>query len=224
MASPAATLNRVVKIIPNRTAFLVCDVQERMWEIIPSFRGVVNTSAKMVRMAEILKVPVIVTEQTPNVFKPTVPEVIKQLSALSPELRHGPFLKTKFAMTIPEVMEALKEIQSVVLFGVESHICVLQTALGMLELGKDVHILADGVTSVNQEEVSIAIARMRQAGAQITTSESLLFQFLGDATDPRFRAFNKISKEEKERSIESLRTLLGGEQAVRLPTTSGAEL
>ncbi|KAG8865287.1 hypothetical protein FRB96_000177 [Tulasnella sp. 330] len=216
----ATSLHRVVKIIPNRTAFLVCDVQERLWELIPAFRAVVNTSVKMVRMAQVLKVPVIVTEQTPKVFKATVPEIVQRLSELSPNLKYGPFPKTKFGMTIPEVVDALKEIQSVVLFGVESHICVLQTALDMLELGKDVHVLADGVASVNQEEVGIAIARMRQAGAQITTSDSLLFQLLGDAADPKFRAYNAISKEERENSLESLQTLCGN----RLPSTNGSEL
>lgn len=53
------------------------------------------------------------------VFKATVPEILQRLSELSPDLKHGPFLKTKFAMTTPEVVEALKEVQSVVLFGVE---------------------------------------------------------------------------------------------------------
>jgi len=207
---------RATKIVPNATVFFVCDLQERMWDLIPNFRGVLNTGVKMIRMAEALQVPVVVTEHTPKVFKATEPEVLKHFSALSPNLRHGPFNKTRFAMTTPEVMQVLneKQIRSVVLFGVESHICVLQTALDLLEEKIDVHVLADGISSVNQEEVDVAIARMRQAGAQITTSESLLFQLLADASDSRFRVFNAIAKETKEQSLESLRTVLGSRQPV----------
>lgn len=106
-------------------------------------------------------------------------------------------------MALPEVEAILKEkdIQSVVLFGIEvgneevlrgpvrkadspprsqSHICVVQTALSLLASGKDVHVLADGVSSINAEEVPVALARMRQAGAQITTSESLLYELMGE--------------------------------------------
>lgn len=62
----------------------------------------------------------------------------------------------------------------------QSHVCVLQTALDLLERDIDVHILADGVSSCNHEEVGIALARLRESGAQITTSESALFQIMGE--------------------------------------------
>lgn len=108
-------------------------------------------------------------------------------------------------MALPEVEAILKEkdIQSVVLFGIEvglmnfwpliarlirrfqSHICVVQTALSLLASGTDVHVLADGVSSINAEEVPVALARMRQAGAQITTSESLLYELMGESNPPK---------------------------------------
>lgn len=97
-------------------------------------------------------------------------------------------------MATPEVQKILAErdIKSVILLGIEvsdivnleelnfmhfqSHVCVLQSALDLLSLGYDVHIIADGVSSCNKEEVPFALARMRQAGAQIITSESAAFQ------------------------------------------------
>ena len=64
----------------------------------------------------------------------------------------------------------------------QSHICVLQTALDLLERGYDVHVLADGVSSCNKEEVPVALSRMQQAGAQVTTSESILYQLMGESS------------------------------------------
>ncbi|KAG8969982.1 Isochorismatase domain-containing protein 1 [Tulasnella sp. 419] len=206
-----AAASRVIKIIPNRTAFFVCDIQERLRDTIANFPHVVSTSVKMVRMAGILQIPVVYTEQHPKVFKSTVPEIQSQIDELSTTLKHGPFAKTKFGMVIPEVENILaeKDIRSVVIFGVESHICVLQTALDLLESGRDVHVLADGVSSANSQEVNLALERMKQAGAQITTSESLLYQIMGDASGPTFKSFATILKEEKDATTEALKALFG---------------
>jgi Isochorismatase family len=110
-------------------------------------------------------------------------------------------------------------------WGMQSHVCVLQSTLDLLQEGYDVHVLADGVSSCNKEEVPWALERMRQAGAQITTSESMLFQLQGmpptplvmslelkhcvvDASSPKFRAFSNMIKEEKEATAHTLQTLL----------------
>lgn len=104
---------------------------------------------------------------------------------------------------------------------------MVQTAMALLADGKDVHVLADGVSSINAEEVPIALARMRQAGASVTTSESLLYEMmgesvlvcgaavyrvplrLGDASDSKFKTFAGLMKEEKSNISETLKSLLG---------------
>ncbi|KAG8982027.1 hypothetical protein FRC05_000169 [Tulasnella sp. 425] len=203
---------RVVKIVPERTAFFVCDIQDRLRGAVSNYDSVVKTAARMVRVAEVFKVPVPITFSFRlTVFQATVPEVLDRFATLPESQRFGPYPKTKFGMLVPEVetMLSQKDIQSVVLFGVESHICVVQTAMALLAEGKDVHVLADGVSSINAEEVPIALARMRQAGASVTTSESLLYEMMGDASDSKFKTFAGLMKEEKSNISESLKSLLG---------------
>lgn len=76
-----------------------------------------------------------------------------------------------------------------------------------LDLGLDVHIVADGVSSCNKQEIPIALERIRQAGGKITTTESVLFQIMVDSTHPQFRTISKLVKEEKENTVNSLSTL-----------------
>lgn len=76
-----------------------------------------------------------------------------------------------------------------------------------LDLGLDVHIVADGVSSCNKEEIPIALERIRQAGGKITTTESILFQIMVDSNHPQFRTISKLVKEEKDNTIKSLTTL-----------------
>ena len=126
----------------------------------------------------------------------TAPDI--EISSLGP-LHLATIPKTLFSMVTPEVKDILKNkshVKSVALFGIEvsrtrfhrkpaasfqtvsgqAHVCVLQTALDLIDLGYNVHLIADGVSSCNIEEVPIALNRIRQAGGQITTSESVAFQ------------------------------------------------
>lgn len=139
--------------------------------------------------------------ETTTGLGPTVPEL--NVNELGP-LHLGTFDKTLFSMIIPQIDLILKDghFKSVLILGIEvrvismqgsnswrfkvligdriqSHVCVFQTVLDLLDKGYDVHVLADGVSSGNKEEVPIAIAGMRQAGARITTSDSCSFQLMG---------------------------------------------
>lgn len=86
----------------------------------------------------------------------------------------------------PEVQKALDSLKatgplSCIIVGIESHICVTQTTIDLLKAGHRVYVIADGVSSCNKEEVPIALARLRHEGAIVTTSESFLYEFVGDA-------------------------------------------
>ncbi|PWN54481.1 Isochorismatase hydrolase [Violaceomyces palustris] len=227
---------RRARIDLKKTAFFVCDIQERFKTAISNFDHVVATSAKMLRASSILEVPVFTTEQNPKALGRTVSplnELIAELPTLSSK---AVFPKTRFSMFIPgitdEWLEKAGPIEHVVIFGIgelvnscefcigadnchvisptmiqESHVCVLQTTLDLLEKGFQVHVLRDGVSSCNDGEIGTALEHMKAAGAQITSSESILFQMLVDSAHPKFKAISSLIKEEKESTKAAVNTL-----------------
>ncbi len=93
------------------------------------------------------------------------------------------FDKSLFSMCLRDITTQLPVPSNVAIVGIESHVCVLQTTLDLLKAGHHVYVISDGVSSANKEEVPIAIARMRQAGAFITTSESFVRPLFLDVTE-----------------------------------------
>jgi isochorismate hydrolase len=96
----------------------------------------------------------------------------------------------------------------IVLVGIESHICITQTTLDLLANGHKVYILADGVSSCNKEEVPVALSRLQHAGAVVTTSESFLYECMGDASIPEFRSIAGLVRETSRDTKEVVSTLL----------------
>ena len=115
--------------------------------------------------------------------------------------------KTAFSMWVPQIQSSLSQPHEIAIVGIESHICVTQTTLDLLANGHKVYILADGVSSCNAEEVPIALRRLAEAGAVVTTSESFIYEVMGDASIPEFRSIAGLVKEQKDRTKEALQTL-----------------
>ncbi|KAF9356032.1 Isochorismatase domain-containing protein 1 [Mortierella sp. NVP85] len=186
-----SALRNVGRLHQQSTAFFLCDIQEKFRTHIFQYPSVVATAQKMIAAHKILDIPLIVTEQKPESLGVTAKELdLSQAKINIP--------KTKFSMYVPEVEKELKNIKSVVLFGIESHVCVLQTALDLLENNYDVHVLADGVSSMNSFEIEPALNRVRSAGGYVTTSESVLFQLLGDSEHKEFKKISNLVKQTKE--------------------------
>ena len=95
-------------------------------------------------------------------------------------------------------MHPIGEKREVLILGVEAHICVTQTALDLRREGHNVYVLADGITSCNPGEIPITLARLRGEGVVVTTSESWLYEYLGNAEEPVFCRFKAISQLVKE--------------------------
>ncbi|ORX37939.1 Isochorismatase hydrolase [Kockovaella imperatae] len=198
--------------LTNRnTVLLICDIQEKFRHAIYGFDSVVHTTLKVLKCAKLLEIPAIVSEQNPKALGSTVDTLVSEIQALP---SHSTFSKTKFSMIIPEVEEELKKAkyENAIILGIESHVCVLQTTLDLLRSNISVYVLADGISSCNRQEVPIAMDRMRQAGAYITTSESILFELMNDAKTSVFKPLSAIAfnKDEKATTRETLETLLDG--------------
>lgn len=116
--------------------------------------------------------------------------------------------KTAFSMVVPQVADLLVgQKLSVIVVGIETHICVTQTTIDLLRRGHKVYLLADGVSSCNELERPIALARLAREGAVVTTSEGVLFELLGDAKDANFRAVSGLVKDTKDDTKGAVGTL-----------------
>mmetsp|Transcript_82458 Transcript_82458/g.238156 ORF Transcript_82458/g.238156 Transcript_82458/m.238156 type:complete len:203 (-) Transcript_82458:80-688(-) len=184
---------KVQRLVPSDTVFMLCDIQEKFRDLIDKMPHVIITAKAMLACAEKFAIPVIVTEQYPKFFQSTVPELDVSKAQV--------FAKTKFSMCTDEVMDCLTSSaesagrRSVVLFGIETHVCVQQTALDLLEKGYNVHVVADGVSSQRAPDRAIALERLRHAGVAVTSAESVLFELLRTKDAAEFKDVSKIAKE-----------------------------
>ncbi|XP_002735417.1 isochorismatase domain-containing protein 1-like [Saccoglossus kowalevskii] len=174
----------------ENTAIFLCDMQEKFRPHIKYFNDILTVSQRVVQASKILGIPLIVTEQYPKGLGSTVSEL---------DVSHakGIYPKTKFSMVVPEVENAMKEIpnlKSVVLLGIEAHVCIQQTTLDLLTEGVEVHIVADATSSRSQMDRTFAFSRLRQAGAIITTSEAVLLQLVADKDHDKFKEIQGLIK------------------------------
>ena len=198
----------------------ICDLQDKFRPAIHNFPAVLSTAQKLLRAAKPLQIPIIATTQQRAKLGETCSEL--QLGTTYPLAADVD--KSAFSMWVPQVRSALGRIPKreidpdkdtttkrgpfdIILVGIETHICVLQTSLDALKEGNRVWVVQDAVSSCNEEERPIALARLRQEGARVTSSESLLYEIIGDSRDPAFKEIASIVKESKASTKDSLRAL-----------------
>ncbi len=170
---------------------LIVDIQERLAAIMTQRDRVVKNNLHLIELAKMIDVPVVVSEQYPKGLGRTVPE----LQAALPYYR--PVEKLTFdCCTQPTFLEELKDHNrnAVVLTGMETHICVLQTCLGLLKGGMNVHVVQDAICSRTEENWRAGIELMRDAGAVITCTETVLFQILKVAGTEEFKKISQRIK------------------------------
>ncbi|KAI4188707.1 MAG: hypothetical protein L6R41_001946 [Letrouitia leprolyta] len=188
--------------LDNPALFLVAD------RTIPPASAISKRNSALLSMSilkcAILKIPIYATTQNAARLGPICSELSLPPSAFQSD-------KTAFSMLIPSLNSALKAASSskyqVAIVGIETHICVTQTALDLLAEGHTVYVLADGVSSCNQGEIAIALRRLVAEGAVVTTSEGWLYECMGDASIPDFKAIAALVKETKDNTRDAVQAL-----------------
>ena len=185
-------MNRHNKLLPKEnTALLVIDIQERLIPVIFENEKVIGNAVKLVQGFKTLNVPIYYTEQYPKGLGHTDPRVKEALGDIEP------IEKMSFSCSgAGNLFEELKEkgIQQVVVCGVESHVCVLQTSLDLIANGFQVFVAADAVSSRREFDLQIALQRMKSHDAEITLTESILFEMLNVCGTDEFKSISKIVK------------------------------
>src|SRR5262245_41021183 len=172
------------------STLLVIDVQDKLLAYMPDAKGLVRDIAFLIDAARLLDVPVLATEQYPKGLGPTTRELACRLP---------PELPTKVAFSscgAPGVMTDLRKSgrPNVVLAGMETHVCVMQTALDLLASDFRVFLPIDAVSSQFRLDQDTALHRVKTAGAVLTTVEATVFEWLGGADHPKFKAVSALVK------------------------------
>jgi nicotinamidase-related amidase len=178
----------VVKLSRTSSTLVLVDLQERLMPAIAEADSVLANAARLAKAAAALGVGRVATEQAPRGLGPTVEALT---DADLPVVA-----KTSFdAAAVPELAGYLPDAGCVaVVAGAETHVCVLQTVLGLLSGGWPVAVVADAVGSRTAANRQAALERMRAHGADVVTTEMVLFEWLGDSETPEFRAVHQLIK------------------------------
>lgn len=185
----------------KKAVYLLCDIQEAFRSKIPDFTRFVRVHHRMIRACSVLKIPVIVSEQNPHKLGSTVHELSEVLSGT---LENSTiFSKMGFSMLTTETDKMtpfLKECDAIVLGGLESHVCILQTLVDLVRHYEDkkIYLLLDGIASRHPFQSDMLKERLRDAELRkirVTTSESWLFEWMQTANHPQFREISQIMKE-----------------------------
>jgi nicotinamidase-related amidase len=174
------------KLDAGRTVLVVIDVQEGFRKAVPDFYLVARATATLVEAAETIGIPIVVTEQYPKGLGATVPEVAEHL----PEGTE-PLEKVVFSASEADGFDLGGRDQALVC-GIETHVCVNQTALDLLEAGVEVQVAEDAVGSRTEDNKRIGLHKMEAAGAVMTSVETALFELLGRAGTDEFKRVQKL--------------------------------
>lgn len=185
--------NHMNKFIPNKdnAALVIVDIQVKLAAVMTQKEKVTNNCLHLVEAAKLLDIPVTVTEQYPKGLGQTIDEIKEVLPS------YAPIEKVTFdCCRGNEFLDNIASLRKthIILAGMETHVCVLQTCLGLMGKGYFVHLVSDAVCSRKKDDYLTGRELMRDAGAVITCTETVLFQLLEKAGTPEFKVISKRIK------------------------------
>lgn len=179
------------RLSPQQSFLLVVDVQGKLARLMHEPETMIRNQRILIEGCRLLEVPVIWAEQLPDKLGPTVPELAEKLDGLNP------CSKSSFGCMgdgeLRRQIEALDRTQAI-LCGIETHVCVWQTASRMLETGFQVHLACDATSSRSAFNRDIAFQRMTSEGVRLAVVEMILFELMDKAEHPRFRDVTRLLK------------------------------
>ena len=184
------------RLSPENSLLVIVDVQERLLPAVLHQPQIVFNVRRLLEAAQAIGVPVVVTEQYPQGLGSTVQELVPYIPA-------GTAVLPKKSFSIYDDERIRTEIDNhrrsqIILCGMETHVCVQQSAFDLLRAGHEVYIVVDAVSSRFDEAQQMALRRFESSGMALTTTESLLFEWCRTAEHPQFKMFSRLAKEESQ--------------------------
>lgn len=180
---------RSFELLSRQTSrLLIVDMQQKLLPLIPTAERTIRNCRRLIEGAGILHVPVFATEQYPQGLGETVPELRKFLGEIPSKVHFSCFESLGWG----SAAEPENERQQVVVAGIESHVCVLHSALDLISQGYRVFVPADAVASRGELDWKIALDRLSASGATVTTTESVLFEWCEAAGTPEFKQISRL--------------------------------
>ncbi|BBH46809.1 hydrolase [Pseudomonas sp. KU43P] len=170
----------------QKATLLAVDIQEKLIGAMSDPEGTRARARWLLAACADLELPTVISEQYPKGLGHTLPELLAVVP--SAEVVEKTHFSCVAAQCLPDSLLAREQ---VIVCGMETHVCVLQTVLGLLGLGKQVFVVEDACDSRTPANKAAGLARMAQAGAQLVTREMVLFELLGNASHPQFRHISK---------------------------------
>jgi len=178
-------------LLPETTVLLAIDIQGNLARGMYERDSLYENLQKIIKGVQVLEIPIIVTEQIPGKLGPTIPEISTLFESFNP------IPKSSFSCCGDDkIMTAISKVnrRQILISGIESHVCLYQTTVDLIQMGYEVHIVADCISSRTAENRSIGIERMKGAGAKLTSTEMALFELLKVAEGDQFRKIVRIVK------------------------------
>jgi hypothetical protein len=180
-----------MRILESDTIAIVVDIQQLLFPHIHEASQLEKNCEVLIEGLKVLEIPLLVTQQYTKRLLPTLDSLSKAIGS------YEPIEKMAFSCCDEPAFQeslALAGKRNVILFGIETHVCVLQTCIDLMQLGYQPVVVYDCVGSRNPQDKDIAIQRMRQEGAIITSKESILFEMTRTSGTDAFKAISKLVK------------------------------
>lgn len=179
-------MTTIKRLDARSCGLLVVDIQDRMMRVIPARDEVVKNAILLIKTAKALEMPIVATTQ----YVAKIGELLPEVSAEMPDIE--PFDKLEFDCFANQdaaaALKAYRQVDTWIVCGVETHICMYQTVMGAINAGYNAWVPADGVASRAEKNYQTGLARISEIGGIVANTEMIIYELLGKAGTPTFKA------------------------------------